>query len=81
MGTEHRLELREDNGGLRYFLDGRPVHAGNLLEMLLRAGEWLAVRFEWPVEDELPTLQLGLGETEETVTFHLPEGARLRWRE
>ena len=77
---EHRLELREQGGGLRYFLDGRPVHAGDLLEILLRAGEWLAVRFEWPSEDELPTLHLDLGETEDKATFRSPETARLRWR-
>jgi len=42
-----RLVLLEDAGGPRYFLDGRAVHAGDLLEVLLHSGEFFQVRFEW----------------------------------
>ena len=80
MSTGHHLELREEGGGLGYFLDGRPVQAGVVLEVLLEGGEWLTVRFEWKVEDQLPTLHLDLGETQSKAIFCLPERARFRWR-
>jgi hypothetical protein len=58
-----------DTGGVRYFLDGRPVHAGAGLELRLPEAAlgpvWAAVRFEtMPVagtSDLLPVLYLSLG--------------------
>lgn len=81
MTSGHPLDLREQDGELRYLLGDWSLRTGDSLEMLLGTGEWLAVRFEWPVDDELPTLRLELGATKDTVTFRLPEGARFRRRE
>jgi hypothetical protein len=41
-----KLTAGRDEGGDRHFLDGRPVHAGALLELLMPSGKWLAVRYE-----------------------------------
>lgn len=45
-----RLVLLEDGGDPRYFLDGRPVHNGDLLQVLVGFDPspcWSVVRFEW----------------------------------
>lgn len=66
-----RLMRGADAGGVRYFLDGRPVHAGTGLELRLPEATlgpvWATVRFEtMPVtnsSDLLPVLYLYLGHT------------------
>lgn len=82
------LVLGRDEGGARHFLNGRPVHAGSLLELLLAGGHWQPVTYEWSWQPEQPptaTLTLaappaaeGLGE-HPTATFALPSTAILRW--
>ena len=83
LGYEPHTQLIEasDAGGRRHFLDGRPVHAGMTLELLLPGGHWLAGRYEWSyVAGELPTLHVELGGTAEAerqgevpaVPFPLP---------
>jgi len=82
------LILGRDEGGARHFLDGRPVHAGTLLELLLPDGRWQPISYEWSWEAERPptgTLALGapaaaeqLGE-HPVVSFALPATAILRW--
>lgn len=42
----HRLVKGEDGGGVRFYLDGRPIAAGTGLELRLRGGGALRVRFE-----------------------------------
>ena len=75
-----RLELGEDSGGPRYFLDGRPVHAGAILELLLPGELWLPVRFEWTgCASDPPVFFLSLAETNEQARVRLPRGAALRW--
>lgn len=57
-----QLRLGQDDGGRRYFLDGRPIHAGSGLELLLPSGQWVAGRFEWSYrEGKRPVLCLYLG--------------------
>jgi hypothetical protein len=48
LGYEPHTQLIEasDAGGRRHFLDGRPVHAGMTLELLLPDGQWLRGRYE-----------------------------------
>lgn len=85
-----QLILGSDAGGQRHFLDGRPVHAGTRLELLLDDGHWAPIRLEWSLNrpDE-PDAYLGLGvpagarELGEylPVKFTLPPGAILRWPE
>ena len=41
------LELQVEAGGLRYYLSGKPIHAGELLELLLDDGRWVLGRYEW----------------------------------
>lgn len=70
-----RLELREEEGGPRYYLEGRPVHAGDVLEVLDDTLEdWTLVRFEWShVLDEPVKLFTDKGEV------RLPTTALFRW--
>lgn len=81
------LVLARDAGGRRHFLDGRPVHAGTVLELLLADGRWLRVRYEWSWNDEPPTAHFALGapaeaqrqEVAPVASLQLPSGAVLRW--
>lgn len=88
-GWEPHTQLIEatDAGGRRHFLDGRPVPAGAVLE-LLSAGVWVPVRYEWnAAAGELPHAHLQLGGpaaaqahgATPTVSFALPSSAVLRW--
>ena len=43
MGT---LTLQWQADGPRYYLDGTPVHAGDLFEASMSDGAWTTVRFE-----------------------------------
>jgi hypothetical protein len=71
-----RLVLGDDGGGPRYFLDGQPVHAGTLLELLEPDGTWMLGRYEWSrrrgecprfcYDNNTPPVMLGVD-------------ARLRW--
>jgi len=82
------LVLARDRGGQRHFLDGRPVHAGATLELLLGDGHWLPIRYEWSWSlDASPTAHAGLGgpdravrrDVTPAVSFDLPPRAILRW--
>jgi hypothetical protein len=44
---EGKLEIREEAGGLRHYLGDEPIHAGDILELLLPDGIWLEGRYEW----------------------------------
>ena len=89
-GPRTQLILGRTEGGPRHFLDGRAVHAGATLELLLDDGRWLAVRYEWSWQPEVlsaahvalgvPTRARELVATP-TVSFELPSRAILRWRE
>jgi len=49
------LTLGRDQGGLRHFLDGKPVAAGTPLELLMPDALWMPVRYEsnlWGKEPE-----------------------------
>lgn len=82
------LVLGRTEGGRRHFLDGRAVHAGDVLELLAGDGHWLAIRYEWSWDhDTPPTAHTTLGAPPEaerqglqpTVSFELPPRAILRW--
>lgn len=74
------LELRRDPGGLRHYLDGQPVHAGQSLEVLMSRG-WVACRYEWSFDpDRPPRLYLDMPGAEDAAVLHAPEGTRFRWR-
>ncbi len=42
-----KLELREEPGGLRHYLDSLPVHAGDMLEIQMPDGPWETTRYEY----------------------------------
>jgi len=90
LGYEPHTQLIEaaDAGGRRHFLDGRPVHAGTTLELLLADGHWMTGRYEWSfAAGEPPTLHVMLGGPAEAerqgelpvVSFTVPPRAVLRW--
>jgi len=74
------LELRTEAGGLRYYLQGNPIHAGELLELLLDDGSWALGRYEWNYrKEEWPWFYVDT-ETGGTVDLN-PEKSLLRWPE
>lgn len=81
------LVLGRSDGGQRHYLDGRPVHAGDGLQLLLADGHWLPVRYEWSWDDTPPRAYAALGAPAEAarqelnplVEFALPSRAILRW--
>jgi hypothetical protein len=90
LGYEPHTQLIEaaDPGGRRHFLDGRPVHAGTTLELLLAGGQWLRGRSEWSyAAGQSPTFHVALGGPAgaerqgelPVVSFRLPPRAVLRW--
>lgn len=63
----HVLIRGQDHGGLRYFLGGRPVHAGSGVELLMPDGSWWPGRVEFTTDPEglrRRITQLGLEEDE-----------------
>ena len=85
-----QLILGRSEGGARHFLDGRPIHAGARLELLLPDERWLPIRYEWSWDpDKPPTGHMALGVPAKgalpaippSVGFDLPPDAILRWPE
>ena len=84
-----QLILGRTEGGRRHFLDGRPVQACATLELLLDDGRWLAIRYEWSWQPNVPpTAHIALGVPAGartlsidplTASFDLPPRAILRW--
>jgi hypothetical protein len=83
------LELREEPGGLRHYLAGEAIHAGEILELLLPDGAWLEGRYEWDFrQDVRPLFFTALGGDWERdparyeplqAPMRIPELATLRW--
>ncbi len=85
------LELRQDSGGLRHYLAGQPVHAGDLLELHLHPAAavdtnsnylqdvWLAGRYEWTCRKEDPPLFILVAADGTKITWPLPMCASFRW--
>lgn len=80
---EQRLVLDSDGGGRRHFLDGRAVHCGTALELLLGGGTWVGIRYETAGGEPVAYVALGgPGEAfaaTDTVQFSIPADAVLRW--
>ena len=87
------LILDKDEGGLRHFLEGKPVHGGDGLEILLPGGKCLRGRYEWGFKESLPAkLHVKLGGSWENrqddedfvpcvpeIAADIPPGTVLRW--
>lgn len=74
-----RLELVRESSGLRHFLAGKPVHAGDGLELQLESGAWVVGRYEWSFrEGTRPLLYVGIAGGG-VISFEIPEAALMRW--
>lgn len=76
-----RLELRNEGAaGERHYVDGRPVHCGDGLELRLTEGRWERVRFELAWEPRrqrnAPVLHMAVGGVWEAWT---PPPGRRAW--
>lgn len=49
----HYLELRDEESGLRHYLEGRPLHAGDLVDVFTKHG-WEQGRYEWSYNESNP---------------------------
>lgn len=78
VGEGHELVLEWDAGGRRYFLNGRPVHAGDSLFILTFRG-WMSGRYEWTYDDSPPLFYWALPGVNDLLVFRLPAKARLAW--
>lgn len=71
-----QLIAGRDAAGDRYYLDGRPVHCGDVVELHVDGHQWVSVRLEGmpdTVRAHMP-LQGGI-----EAWVSLPVGAELRW--
>ena len=68
-----------DSGGLRHFLSGRPVHAGDGLYLLTQLG-WMPGRYEWGFRAGTPcNIYFSLPGVHEATAVQIPSGAQLAW--
>ena len=82
----HRLELREEEGGPRYYLAGRPVDDGAIVFVLWDSVyvRWYPARFRWSgARDETPQILVGAVPREYVPKTIMPglwkPGLRMRW--
>ena len=69
------LVAGRDSGGDRHFLDGKAVHAGQMLEILMPSGKWLPVRYESSWDDGFhPRFLIGVGHVVEGSDGELYDG-------
>ena len=81
-GTAYRLELGEDAGGEKYYLDSRSVQGGTFLELLMPKGKWLRGRIEWGphAQDRRPEFWITIGGQVKTeASLKLPPNAIVCW--
>jgi hypothetical protein len=78
------MELRIGLGGPRYYIAGRPVPGGSVVQMCFSGG-WVTGRFEWSGDcAERPRFHCSLEVEQGGVVEHsleIPEGALMRWAE
>lgn len=77
-----RLHLGRDAGGPRHYLDGQPVHCGAGLEMKLRSGQWIPVRYEASLWDRRINVSLYAepwGPDDPQAIVEYPLAQQLRW--
>jgi hypothetical protein len=83
--------LREESGGLRHYLAGQPVHAGDIIELQLHPEAAVdtasndlrdvrfAGRYEWSCLQEDPPLFIIVAANGTKITRTLPACASFRW--
>jgi hypothetical protein len=79
IGLAGKLTPVQEEGGVRHYLNGEPVHAGDSLELLGEDGTWQRGRYEWNWRraDE-PSFHCRLNDGSEASLTLLP-AATLRW--
>ena len=65
--------------GTRHYLEGEPVHAGNILEMQCDDGAWVCVRYEYTYQAKSQTLSAFVHLDNERC-MKVSESARFRWQ-
>ncbi len=76
------LELKGD-GARRYYLDGRPLEPGSLIELQVHSGRWVSGRFEWGGRPEVrPRLRAtaGVNLPAQQITFVIHPHLLVRWQ-
>ena len=83
-GRARTLDLRDGAGGPRYYLAGRPVAGGAIVQLCLSGG-WVTGRFEWMGETgDKPRFHFSVelaGGGAEQHALDMPDRALLRWPE
>jgi hypothetical protein len=77
-----QLEFRQQGTRSTYFLLGRPLRGGDMIDLCFSGG-WVTGRYEWSQRaEESPvfhfSVELGAGRVWQS-SFAFPEGALLRW--
>lgn len=54
MNEGHQLDLRFEPAGYRYYLAGKPLHAGDTVELFVSETGWTQGRYEWNYQPERP---------------------------
>jgi hypothetical protein len=69
------LQLHSDASGLRHYLDGKPVSAGDTIEVLFH-GQWTKVQYEWIGKASQPPIGIV---SEDATTISLKPETQVRW--
>jgi hypothetical protein len=73
------LQTKSDMRGTR-FLDGRPVHAGDQLELRLADDNWIRVDYGWAYSaSPSPVVFTNLASSGCRAKIQVPPGAEFRW--
>lgn len=76
------LELRRETGGLRFYVDGAPLHAGDPIAVRFGDDWWVSGRYEYttrPIGGELEALfYFWLPGAADDCVIALPRGADVR---
>lgn len=77
------LQLHDGVGGVRHYLDGKPVHCGAALELELETGAWLHGRYETsgPIgrKGSRAFLVIARSSLGRNLSVDLVDGCRVRW--
>jgi len=71
------MQLHSDASGLVHYLDEKPVHSGDIIEVFLH-GNWSRVQYEW--SGKAGTYAFGIINPGETTVTLKPD-TRVRWPE
>ena len=76
-GSELEL-IHEGSSGYRHYLDGKAVHVGSMLELLIDDG-WISGRYEWLFSPDAQPYLVNRLDTGNDQAVILDSYAQLRW--